>query len=274
VLGTLSLLQIPIDIPAGLQSACGAGADVLQRDAGQQHREGHHQPHGAVDGPGGRTSRQESRSIVGRQHRPQLLPGRRRSQRGAHPGELAGFGRHSEPAPGTLPPVVLPFDPTTVVPACLVALDSRTQDETILYDVGRYEVRNMIMSSPGAVAPVVYGGKLRAVLAYINRSKMQAGACRRWTLMRAWMSTTCFWPTGDAKFGTTDYAIDSHSMFSLIDRMGDIPLRTQHGNAAYLRDVATPMDASLIQTNVVRVNGRRQVYIPVYRNWAPARSRS
>ena len=47
--------------------------------------------------------------------------------------------------------------------------------------------------------------------------------------------------------------------------MGDIPLRTEHGNAAFLRDVATPKDATFIQTNVVRVNGRRQVYIPVFR---------
>ncbi len=38
-----------------------------------------------------------------------------------------------------------------------------------------------------------------------------------------------------------------------------------HGNAAYLRDVATPKDTAFIQTNVVRVNGQRQVYIPVYR---------
>ncbi|HEX3659688.1 MAG TPA: efflux RND transporter permease subunit [Pirellulales bacterium] len=167
--------------------------------------------------------------------------------------------------PGTLPPVVLPFDPTAVVPACLVALDSTTQDEAILYDVGRYEVRNMIMSSPGAVAPVVYGGKLRAVLAYINRSKMQARGLSPLDVMRALDDYNLFLPTGDAKFGTTDYAVDSNSMFALVDRMGDIPLRTQHGNAAYLRDVATPMDASLIQTNVVRVNGRRQVYIPVYR---------
>ncbi|HEY5314816.1 MAG TPA: efflux RND transporter permease subunit, partial [Pirellulales bacterium] len=167
--------------------------------------------------------------------------------------------------PGTLPPVVLPFDPTTVIPACLVALDSKTQGEAILYDVGRYEVRNMIMSSPGAVAPVVYGGKLRAILAYINRSKMQARGLSPLDVMQALDDYNLFLPTGDAKFGTTDYAIDSNSMFALVDRMGDIPLRTQHGNAAYLRDVATPMDASLIQTNIVRVNGRRQVYIPVYR---------
>ena len=47
--------------------------------------------------------------------------------------------------------------------------------------------------------------------------------------------------------------------------MEDIPLHNEHGNATFLRDVATPKDANFIQTNVVRVNGKRQVYIPVFR---------
>src|SRR5207245_10272390 len=76
--------------------------------------------------------------------------------------------------PGTLPPVVLPFDPTGTTPVCLVALDSDKEPESILYDTGRYEVRNMIMGVPGSVAPVVYGGRLRAVIAYMARSRMQA----------------------------------------------------------------------------------------------------
>src|SRR5579863_5950918 len=37
--------------------------------------------------------------------------------------------------PGTLPPVVLPFDPTGTVPTSLVAVDSKTQGEAILYDM-------------------------------------------------------------------------------------------------------------------------------------------
>src|SRR5437879_3867319 len=52
--------------------------------------------------------------------------------------------------PGTLPPVVLPFDPTSTVPVAMIALDSKTRSESILYDVARYEVRNMIMQIPGA----------------------------------------------------------------------------------------------------------------------------
>src|SRR5206468_226963 len=62
--------------------------------------------------------------------------------------------------PGTLPPVVLPFDPTSSTPVALVALDSQSGGptgngwgESILYDVGRYEVRNMIAGIQGAAAP-------------------------------------------------------------------------------------------------------------------------
>src|SRR3954469_9442275 len=169
--------------------------------------------------------------------------------------------------PGTLPPVVLPFDPTSTTPVCLVAVDSpdRSQTESILYDVGRYEVRNMLMSINGAVAPGVYGGKIRAVLAYLDRQEMQARGLSGRDVMRALDNSNVFLPTGDAKLGDTDYALDSNSMYDLVSEMGSIPLRTEHGNTSYLRDVATPKDASYIQTNVVRINGRREVYIPVFR---------
>ncbi len=174
--------------------------------------------------------------------------------------------------PGTLPPVVLPFDPTSTTPVSVVALDSRKGGpsgtgwgESILYDVGRYEVRNMIMGVPGAVAPVVFGGKIRAVMAYLDRAKMQARGLSPVDVMRALDNFNVFLPTGDAKFGTTDYAIDSNSLIEPVVQLGDIPLRTRQGNRAYIRDLAEPMDASFIQTNIVRVNGRKQVYIPVYR---------
>ncbi len=115
------------------------------------------------------------------------------------------------------------------------------------------------------MAPVVYGGKVRAVMAYLDREKLQARNLSPLDVMNALDKYNLFLPTGDAKFGNTDYALDSNSMYDLVERMGDIPIKTEHGNAIYLRDVATPKDANFIQTNIVRVNGRRQVYIPVYR---------
>src|SRR5262245_53633044 len=139
--------------------------------------------------------------------------------------------------PGTLPPVVLAFDPTAVTPVCVVALDSEdpANNESVLYDVGRYEVRNMIMAMPGAVAPVVYGGKVRAVMAYLDRQKMQARGLSPLDVMKSLDASNVFLPTGDAKFGALDYVIDSNSMYENISDMGDIPVRIEQNNATYLR---------------------------------------
>src|SRR3954465_992594 len=158
--------------------------------------------------------------------------------------------------PGTLPPVVLPFDPTSTSPVCIVAVDSPRgdQNESILYDVGRYEVRNMLMSLQGAITPVVYGGKIRAVMAYLDRQKLQARGLSPLAVMHAMDSYNVFLPTGDAKIGDFDYALDSNSMFDYPSDMGDIPLHSELGNVSYLRDVATTQDASFIQTNIVRIN--------------------
>jgi len=169
--------------------------------------------------------------------------------------------------PGTLPPVILPYDPTSATPVCLVALNSKTQGESKLYDCGRYEVRNMIMASPGANAPVVYGGKMRTILALLDRNKLQARDLSPMDVMDALDRYNIFLPAGDARIGWTDYALDSNSMYELVERMGDIPIKTDPKTlkTTFLRDVAVPKDTALVQTNIVRVDGRRQVYIPVYR---------
>jgi multidrug efflux pump subunit AcrB len=210
-------------------------------------------------------SRQESRSIIG------ASVIRNYFQGDADPngalGQVMSLATGVIPVlpPGTLPPVVLPFDPTATVPACIVALDSKTQNEATLNDVGRYEVRNMVMAIPGAVAPVVFGGKVRTILAYLDRQKMQTRHLSLTDVMEAIDRYNLLLPTGDAKFGDTDYAIDSNSMYNVISEMKGIPLRVGPGTATFLGDVGTPADTNYIQTNVVRVNGRREVYIPIFR---------
>ena len=269
VLGVLSLTHDPDRHPAGLQEPGGADADLLRRHAGQQHRQRHHQPDGAVDRPGQRARRGRSR---GRSSAPASSATTSRSDVDPN-GALTQVNSLALAAipnlpPGTLPPVVLPFDPTATTPVCVVAVDSAdpANNESVLYDVGRYEVRNMIMGIPGAVAPVVFGGKIRAVMAYLDRQKMQARGLSPLDVMKALDDSNVFLPTGDAKFGDIDYALDSNSMFETIARTwATFRCGTRSGNAVYLRDVATPKDANYIQTNVVRVNGKREVYIPVFR---------
>lgn len=265
VIGALSLTAIPIDILPAFKSPAvqvltfygGMPASNVENDITNRMERWTGQAAG--------TARQESRSIVGASivrnyYRDDIDPNGALTQVNS----LASAAIPNLP-PGTLPPVILPFDPTGTTPVCLVALDSDTEPESILYDTGRYEVRNMIMGVPGSVAPVVYGGRLRAVIAYMDKSRMQSRNLSPLDLMKAIDDYNIFLPTGAAKFGKTDYALDSNSMYELVSRMGDIPVKTENGRTIFLRDVADPKDASLIQTNIVRVNGRRQVYIPVYR---------
>ena len=224
VLGGLAAVVDPDRHPAGLQEPGGADPGLLQRDAGRQHREEHHRTARARGGPG--LGRAAARVAVdrGHQHRPRLLPQQRRPQRCARPRSTrspAGNTRRCRRA--RLPPVVLPYDPTSATPVCLVALDSATQSEATLFDVGRYEVRPQIMSQPGAIAPLVYGGKVRAIMMYLDRVKLQARHLSPLDVMKAVDDYNVFLPAGSAKFGTTDYAIDSNSMFDLVGAHGRDP---------------------------------------------------
>lgn len=169
--------------------------------------------------------------------------------------------------PGTLPPIVIPFDPTATTPICLVALNgaSAGYGEKTLYDIGRYEVRNKIMEIRGAVSPVIFGGKIRAVQVYLDREKMMARNLSPIDVMRAVEDSNVFLPTGEAIVGDRDYFLNSNALFDKIKDMGEIPLRTESGNRAFVRDVATPTDDAMIQTTIVRVEGKKQAYVPVFR---------
>jgi multidrug efflux pump subunit AcrB len=267
ILGGLSLTIIPIDILPVFKSPAvqaltfygGMSAESVANDITNRMERWTGQANGKL--------RQESRSIIGASivrnyFREDVDPNGALTQVNS-----LALGVIPNLPPGTLPPVVLPYDPTAMVPVCVVAVDSDDpqNNESVLYDIGRYEVRNMIMAIPGAVAPVVYGGKIRAVMAYLDRQQMQARGFSPLDVMTKLDSANVFLPSGDAKIGDYDYVLDSNSMYQEIRDMGDIPLRYENGRNVYLKDVATPKDANYIQTNVVRVDGKREVYIPVYR---------
>ena len=267
VLGTLSLTLIPIDILPIFRSPAvqtltfynGMSAASIAHDITNRMERWTGQANGMA--------RQESRSILGASIVRNYFQGDVDPNGALTQVNSLALAAIPNLPPGTLPPVVLPFDPTSTTPVCVVAVDSDdpANNESVLYDVGRYEVRNMIMGQPGAVAPVVFGGKVRAVMAYLNRQKMQARNLSAVDVMNALNAGNVFLPTGDAKFGDLDYVIDSNSMYQKVEDMGDIPVRIEPNNATYLKDVARPMDANYIQTNVVRVDGKREVYIPVFR---------
>ena len=167
--------------------------------------------------------------------------------------------------PGTIPPMVMPFDPTATVPLALVTVSSPTMNEKELYDVAYFELRNRLQSIRGVIAPAVYGGKLRRILAYIDRQKIEARGLSLMDVVKAMKKQNVFIPAGNIKAGEIDYQIFANAMPPRVEDMNDMPIAMRNGSLVFMRDVGTVRDSSQIQTNIVRINGRRQVYIPIYR---------
>jgi len=167
--------------------------------------------------------------------------------------------------PGTIPPMVMPFDPTASIPLCLISVSSPTFDETKLYDVAYFDLRNRLQGITGVIAPAVYGGKLRRILAYVDPGKAQSRGLSPLDVINAIRDFNVMIPTGNAKFGDTDYQINANGMVEKVADMNRIPIRLGNRPPIYVGDVAQVEDASQIQQNIVHVDGKRQVYIPIYR---------
>ncbi len=167
--------------------------------------------------------------------------------------------------PGTIPPMVMPFDPTASTPLCLLSVSSPTLSEKRLYDLSYFEMRNQLQAIPGVIAPAVYGGVLRRILAYLDRDALEARGLSLLDVHRALRRENVLIPTGNAKLGDLDYLVLSNGMPDAVGEMNDFPVKVEDGSPVLLRDVGVARDAYQIQTNVVRVNGRRQVYVPIYR---------
>jgi multidrug efflux pump subunit AcrB len=168
--------------------------------------------------------------------------------------------------PGAQPPLILPFDPMASVPLAMCAIggdDDKTQAE--LQDLGRYWVSNTIQSVPGAMAPTVMGGQLRQVVVYLDPKKLEGFNFSPVQVMNKLNGMNTFIPAGDIKIGKYDYQIVSNGLVEKIADINNFYLRSQNGVGVQLKEVGHAEDSHAIQTNVVRIDGKNQVYVPIYR---------
>ncbi len=169
--------------------------------------------------------------------------------------------------PGTIPPMVMPFDPTASVPLCLVVVSNPKMDEQELYDIAYYELRNKLQSIQGVIAPAVYGGKLRRVLAYVYPEKLEAHGLSLLDVQEALLKQNVLIPAGSIKVGLQELQIFTNANVEKWEELNNAPIKSIPGQSPVLmRDIGyVNGKAAQIQTNVVRVNGSRKAYIPIYR---------
>jgi multidrug efflux pump subunit AcrB len=171
--------------------------------------------------------------------------------------------------PGTLPPVVLKFDASSL-PVCLVTLKGEGMNETQLRDLGQYAVRNQIANVRGASVPQPFGGRYRQIMVYVDPLKLEAHQLSVMDVVRAVNDSNLILPAGDVRIGPLDYNIYCNSQIEKIDDINRIPLKTVGQSSVLVADVGIAKDASQIQNCIVRVDGQKSVYLPVLRQGGDA----
>jgi multidrug efflux pump subunit AcrB len=171
--------------------------------------------------------------------------------------------------PGTLPPVVLSFDASSL-PVCLVTLKGEGLSEARLRDLGQFDVRNQVANVPGASVPMPFGGRYRQIMVYVDPLKLEAHQLSVMDVVRTVNNANLILPAGDVKIGPYDYNLYVNSQIDDMRDVNQLPLKTVGNASVLVADVGHAEDGSAIQYNVVRVDGQPSVYLPVLKQGGDA----
>src|SRR6201997_5657635 len=127
--------------------------------------------------------------------------------------------------PGTLPPVVLKFDASSL-PVCLVTLKGEGLNQTQLHDIGQFTIRNQIAVVKGAEIPPPFGGKYRQIMVYVDPYKLASRQLSPMDVVRAVNDSNLILPAGDVKIGPYDYNLYSNAQAPTASDINAMPLKS------------------------------------------------
>ena len=147
----------------------------------------------------------------------------------------------------------------------ILTVSNPKMTEAEVKDLARVEVRNRLGRVRGVVAPVVVGGKDRRVMIYLDPKRLESHGLSPMDVVKALDDGNLMVTPGTAYFGDNQVALDTNVMVRDVD---GLERHADHGSGTarcYLRDVGHAVDSSVIQKSRVRVNGKQQVFVPIYR---------
>jgi len=165
--------------------------------------------------------------------------------------------------PGILQPFIVKFDVSNI-PVSLVTVSSESMDERALYDLAYNTVAPQIEQIANVAAATVEGGKIRQININLDPALLSARGLSILDVVKSVKAANLILPSGDLKAGNLDYNVFTNNQFKTIEPIQDVIVKVnQQGNPVRVRDVGTVTDSSDIQTNIVRTDGARAVYLRV-----------
>jgi CzcA family heavy metal efflux pump len=164
--------------------------------------------------------------------------------------------------PGVLPPEIINFSASSV-PILQLGVSGKGLDEQQLADLSANSVRPPLVTVPGTVVPLPYGGKQPQITVSMDQARMQSKGVSPGDILNAMNAQNVVMPSGTAKIGSNEYDVRTNAAPRTLDDLSMMPIKRVNGTIVYLRDVATVSNGSAFQTNIVRQDGRRGVLISI-----------
>ena len=174
------------------------------------------------------------------------------------------FALHLLP-PAIQPPEIINFSASSV-PILQLGLSGEGMSEQELNDIGLNFLRTQLITVPGAVIPLPYGGKQRQVMVNMDQNLMQAKGISPTDVLNAVNAQNLSLPSGTAKVAESDLDVRLNAYPRTVAELNDIPVKQVNHTTIYLREVARVSDGFAIQTNAVRQDGHRGVLLTVLKN--------
>lgn len=164
--------------------------------------------------------------------------------------------------PGITPPLITAFSASDV-PVLQLGVGGKKFSESELFDFGLNFIRTGLSGTPGAQIPLPFGGKMRQVIVDLDPQQLQAKGLSPADVANAVTSQNVIIPSGSAKIGGMEYAVQLNSSPKSIEAFNDLPVKQSGSSTVYLKDVAHVHDGFAVQTNIVHQNGVRSTLINI-----------
>jgi multidrug efflux pump subunit AcrB len=169
--------------------------------------------------------------------------------------------------PGITAPNIVDYNAANV-PVAQVNIFSDTLSEQELFDYGQNLIRQRLYTIEGISVPSPFGGRGRAVMVNLNPAKMYANGLSAADIGNALNNSNIIIPAGSIKIGNREYRVELNGSPLEVASFNHLPLKVINGVPIFLGEVAPATDTHMVQTNIVRIDGQRATYLPIYKHAA------
>jgi multidrug efflux pump subunit AcrB len=169
--------------------------------------------------------------------------------------------------PGMQSPNIIDFNAANV-PVAQLDVDSDTLPEQELFDYGLNFIRVKLFTIEGLASPAPLGGMSRAVMVNLHPADLYANRLSPQDVGNALAATNVIIPTGTVKIGDREYSVELNGSPLRVRDFNQLPVKVVGTTPVLLGDVAPVTDTHQVQTNVVRVNGKRATYLMIIKHAA------